>query len=176
MLVLTATIENHAYGTLRDTAGGAWPCSFGRTGVTSCKIEGDGASPIGDYRLRSVYWRPDRGMRPATGLPTIPISRDLGWCDDPAHALYNRAVRLPFAASHERMWRDDRAYDIVVVLDQNIAPAIPGAGSAVFWHLTKVDEAPGPTEGCIAVAPGAMRTLLASCDTRTVIRIADRAA
>ena len=147
------------------------PCAFGRGGVTPAKADGDGASPRGAFRLRSCYWRQDRRHRPATGLPTIPIRQDSGWCDAPDHPLYNRPVRLPFAASREAMWREDRAYDLVVVLGQNMDPARPGAGSAVFWHVTKGD-ALTPTEGCIAVAPDAMTWFLARCDTRTVLRIA----
>ena len=169
-MVLTARLENGTGGTLTGLGLGA-PCVFGRSGVTDAKVEGDGASPRGRYRLRSCYWRADRGLRPVTGLPTMPVARDLGWCDDPGHPLYNRPVRLPFAASHERMWRDDRAYDVVVVLDQNMDPAVPGAGSAVFWHLTKGEPAT-PTEGCVAVAPDAMRAFLARCDAQTMLEIA----
>ena len=171
-MVLTARARRGSEGALAGF-GLSVPCAFGRGGVATDKREGDGASPSGTFRLRSCYWRPDRGPRPATGLPTIPIRRDLSWCDAPSHPLYNRPVRLPFAASHERMWRQDRAYDLVVVLDQNVDPALPGAGSAVFWHLTKTDEVPTPTEGCVAVAPGAMRALLARCDARTTLTIAE---
>ena len=55
----------------------------------------------------------------------------------------------PIAASHERLWRDDHLYDLVVVLDYNLAGPRPGAGSAIFLHLA----APGfaPTAGCVAV-------------------------
>ena len=168
-MVLIAGLENGTEGTLAGF-GLHEPCVFGRSGVTDDKREGDGASPRGTYRLRSCYWRSDRGARPVTGLPSIPIRPGLGWCDDPAHPLYNRPVRLPFAASHERMWREDRAYDLVVVLDQNVDPARPGSGSAVFWHLTKGEPAT-PTEGCVAVAPDAMRAFLARCDTRTMFSI-----
>jgi L,D-peptidoglycan transpeptidase YkuD (ErfK/YbiS/YcfS/YnhG family) len=140
--------------------------------VTAEKREGDGATPLGRFAMRSCYWRPDRGPRPKTGLPTIPIRRDLGWCDDPSHPLYNRPVRLPFAGSYERMWREDRAYDVVVVLDQNLSPAVPGGGSAVFWHLTK-GEALTPTEGCVAVAPEEMRRLLPLCRAGTVLEVAE---
>lgn len=169
-MVLTATLENGVAGRLVGL-GADVPCTFGRTGICTDKREGDGASPIGRYRLRTCYWRADRCHRPVTGLPTIPIRRDLGWCDDPKHPLYNRPVRLPLPARHERMWRDDRAYDLVVVLDQNIDPAVPGRGSAVFWHLTKRDVDPTPTEGCVAIAPDAMTAFLVSCDPATVFEI-----
>ena len=169
-MVLRAEAESLTTGTLTGFGLRA-PCVFGRSGVGAAKREGDGLSPEGRYRLRTCYWRPDRRPRPRTGLPTIPIRRGDGWCDDPDHPLYNRPVRLPFAASHEAMWREDRAYDLVVVLDQNVDPAVPGAGSAVFWHLTKRDEAPTPTEGCVAVGPDAMTAFLARCDARTMFEI-----
>ena len=168
-MVLTARRETTAAGTLAGFGLSA-PCAFGRGGVAAAKREGDGVSPAGLYRLRACYWRPDRVPRPVTGLPTVPIRRDLGWCDAPEHPLYNRPVRLPFAGSHERMWREDRAYDLVVVMDHNMDPAVPGAGSAVFWHLTKGAE-PTPTEGCVAVAPEAMRAMLARCEAGTAFVI-----
>ena len=161
--VLTATWESGTAGHL-TYAGTRVPCAFGRSGVVASKREGDGATPLGAFRLRSCYWRPDRGPRPITGLPTIPIRRDFGWCDDPAHPLYNRPVRLPFAASRERLWRDDHAYDVLVTLDHNADPPVPGAGSAVFWHLTKTRGGPlTHTEGCVATEETAMREILARC-------------
>lgn len=169
-MVLSATQETETTGHLQGF-GLTAPCVFGRSGLVANKAESDGATPIGAYRLRSCYWRPDRGPRPLTGLPAIAIRPDLGWCDDPQSPLYNRPVRLPFGPSHERMWREDRAYDVVVVLDQNMDPAVPGEGSAIFWHLTKMDVDPTPTEGCVAVAPDPMRAFLARCDARTVMRI-----
>lgn len=134
------------------------PCALGRSGIVRRKKEGDGATPSGRFALLSAYYRPDRGLPPQTPLPLAPLTPDLGWCDDPASRRYNRPVPLPFAASHENMWRDDRLYDIVVVLDCNMAPAVPGRGSAIFFHIAREDY--GPTEGCVAVAPQHMRLIL----------------
>lgn len=146
-----------------------FPCAFGRTGIRPAKREGDGATPAGRFPLRMAYYRADRGPRPLTGLPVRPITPDLGWCDDPAHPLYNRPVRLPFAARHERMWRDDRLYDLVVIIGHNDAPPLPGAGSAIFLHLAHDDLR--PTEGCIALARADLRRLLARLSPRTVLTI-----
>ena len=175
MRVLTARYESGFEGVLSDGALSA-PCAFGHAGVTLAKKEGDHASPLGAYRLRTVYWRPDRVARPVTDLPTIPIRKGLGWCDAPGHPLYNRPVRLPFAPSHEVMRREDRAYDVVVTLDHNADPPVPGAGSAVFIHLTKTLEGPlSPTEGCVALRESVLRTLLSRCGpgARLVIGRAD---
>lgn len=143
-----------------------WPrndvrCALGRGGVRADKREGDGATPVGNFPLHRVLYRPDRLPRPATGLLTQPIEPDQGWCDDPAHPAYNRPVRLPFAASHERLWREDGLYDVLVVIGHNDDPVVAGAGSAIFLHVAKRDF--GPTEGCVALAPADLLRLLASC-------------
>jgi L,D-peptidoglycan transpeptidase YkuD (ErfK/YbiS/YcfS/YnhG family) len=140
--------------------GRSYPCTLGRSGVSDAKREGDGASPIGCFALRSVYYRADRVARPATALPCAVIARDDGWCDAPADPAYNRKVRLPYQASAETLWRDDSLYDIVVVLGHNDDPVVPGAGSAIFLHLARDDG--GPTEGCIGVSRALCLALIAA--------------
>jgi len=134
------------------------PCALGRSGIVMRKREGDGGTPAGRFALLHVYYRPDRGLPPETMLPVEPLTPASGWCDDPASPRYNRPVDLPFAASHEKMWREDRLYDIVVVLDCNLEPAVKGRGSAIFFHIAREDYR--PTEGCVAVAPEHMRLIL----------------
>ncbi len=56
------------------------------------------------------------------------------------------------------MWRRDRLYDLVVVLDYNIYPRRKYRGSAIFLHCARPDFA--PTEGCIALAFDDFRRLL----------------
>jgi L,D-peptidoglycan transpeptidase YkuD (ErfK/YbiS/YcfS/YnhG family) len=67
-------------------------------------------------------------------------------------------VRLPFAASHETLLRDDGLYDCVIVLGWNIAPRARFRGSAIFMHLARDGFA--PTEGCIALSRRDMARLL----------------
>ncbi len=83
---------------------------------------------------------------------------DDGWCDDPASPAYNRPVRAPFTQSHQRLWRSDHLYDVCLVLDFNRRPRRYAGGSAIFFHLAHGDMR--PTQGCIAIAPAAMRRLL----------------
>ena len=145
------------------------PCALGRSGIRPDKREGDGATPAGAFRLVEVLYRPDRTVKPRTALPSLAIRPDSGWCDDPGSRFYNRPVCLPFAASHERLWRDDRLYDLLVVLDYNLAFPRRGRGSAIFLHLAAPDFL--PTAGCIAIGPTAMRRLLAVAgpSTRLVV-------
>lgn len=135
-----------------------FPCALGRGGISVLKREGDGATPLATMRVESGYLRDGAVSQPGTCLPLRRTRRSDGWCDAVSHASYNRAIRLPFPVSHERMWRDDSLYDVCIVLDWNRRPRRRGCGSAIFLHIAR----PGylPTEGCVAVSPAAMRVLL----------------
>ena len=69
-------------------------------------------------------------------------------------------VLLPHSGSHERLWRDDRLYDIIGVLGWNDDPVVRGRGSAIFLHLT--GPGGGPTAGCIALEREALLQVLAA--------------
>jgi L,D-peptidoglycan transpeptidase YkuD (ErfK/YbiS/YcfS/YnhG family) len=100
----------------------------------------------------------------------MPIRPDDGWVDAPEDRNYNRAVRHPYAASAERMWRADRLYDIVAILDHNARPRVRGGGSAIFMHVAR----PGyqPTAGCIALSLRDLRLLLARAGRRAIVIVA----
>lgn len=133
------------------------------------KREGDGASPVGRWPLRKVYYRPDRIDDIETRLPVVALTEVDGWCDAPDDPAYNRKITRPYAASHEVLWREDHAYDIIVELGHNDSPPIPGLGSAIFLHVAK----PGytPTEGCIALALEDLKTVLKDASAQTVLDI-----
>jgi L,D-peptidoglycan transpeptidase YkuD (ErfK/YbiS/YcfS/YnhG family) len=137
-------------------------CALGRAGVRKIKKEGDGVTPVGDFSLRRVLYRPDRLDAPKTDLPVSPLTPKCGWCDDPDHMLYNLPVTLPFNASHEVLWRDDHLYDLIVVMGHNDDPPVPKAGSAIFFHVATEDFQ--PTEGCVAVATPDLLAILSECD------------
>ena len=62
------------------TAGGmTWPVSIGRGGVKANKREGDGGTPRGSFRLKRLWWRGERHIRPQTLLPSRRIKADDGW-------------------------------------------------------------------------------------------------
>ncbi len=133
-------------------------CALGRSGCRAMKREGDGATPLGSFRLDHVFWRADRAPRPRTGLPVTPIRYQDGWCDAISDRNYNRRVHHPYPASAERLWREDRLYNIVVVLDHNQRPRIRGHGSAVFMHVAAARLT--PTAGCIALNVRDLRLVL----------------
>ncbi|MES1199679.1 MAG: L,D-transpeptidase family protein [Pseudomonadota bacterium] len=147
-------------------------CALGKGGVVaaSAKCEGDGATPLGVWPLRSVLYRPDHEM-PKTALASAPILPESGWCDDPRDEdFYNGPITLPYPGSAERLWRDDHVYDLIVVLGYNDDPVTPGKGSAIFLHLAQPDWR--PTEGCVAIDRAAMLAVLAAAqpgDTLTIL-------
>ena len=130
--------------------GRVFPCSIGRGGITTDKREGDGATPAGVHRLVGMLYRPDRMARPADWA--LPIRPGDCWSDDPTDEDYNQMVRAPYAPRHERLWRADPLYDLVILTDWNWPYAVPGRGSAIFIHRWR---RPGyPTEGCIGLRAG----------------------
>lgn len=135
-----------------------FPAAIGRSGLTRRKREGDGCTPRGSFELLSGYVRLDRLARPGASIRLMALSRKDGWCDDPASRKYNRPVSLPFGFRHEKLWRDDRLYDVVLIMDYNVSLRRPGAGSAIFFHILAPDDS--PTEGCIAISLSNMRKLL----------------
>lgn len=155
--------------------GEQYPCALGKGGILppGRKREGDGATPAGSYRLRECWVRADRVRPlPETALPLRLITARDGWCDDPAHPLYNRHFVIPAdpaPASFEQLWREDEAYDLIVPLGYNDAPIIPGKGSAIFLHVAK--QGYPPTEGCVALAKEDLLRLLPVLSPHTVLDI-----
>jgi len=136
------------------------PCALGKHGVIAQDrgFEGDGKTPAGTYPIRKVFYRPDREEPPVTDLAVEALTPTHGWCDDVESPHYNRLVRLPFGGSHEKMWREDALYDLVVVLGHNDDPPVKGLGSAIFLHVAK--DGFKPTLGCVAIEKDALRRFL----------------
>lgn len=143
-----------------DAFGATIRCEIGRAGTiaASAKREGDGATPLGTWPIRGALLRPGRVAGPiASRLPWRWLRPDDGWSDDRADPAYNRPVRHPHPFSAERLWRQDGAYDLILVLGHNDGPPVPGLGSAIFLHCLGTK---GYTEGCVAVARECLSALL----------------
>ena len=141
-------------------------CALGRGGLVAAERgrEGDGATPMGLYPLRRVFYRPDKVEKPVTNLWCEALQPTMGWCDDPADPHYNRLVSLPFGPSHEKLWRSDDLYDLILVPGHNDAPVVPGLGSAIFVHVARFTDVSRhdfrPTQGCVALERSALTRLL----------------
>ena len=73
----------------------------------------------------------------------------MGWCDDPKSDKYNQLIKLPFKYNHEKLFRKENIYDIILVLNYNMRPVKKNKGSAIFIHIAKKDYK--KTEGCVAI-------------------------
>ncbi len=133
------------------------------------KREGDGASPAGAWPARRVFFRPDKGPAPETGLPVIALKPGDGWSDDPHAAGYNRLATLPCPGSYEALWRGDALYDLIVELGYNDDPPLAFRGSAIFLHVAR--EGYLPTEGCVALAERDLRAVLKHLGGGSVVEI-----
>jgi L,D-peptidoglycan transpeptidase YkuD (ErfK/YbiS/YcfS/YnhG family) len=143
-----------------------FPCRIGRTGRTLRKREGDGKTPIGEFMLTLGFYRDDR-VRKIKGAKVMRAND--GWCEMPGSQFYNRHVRLPFRHAHETMMRRDEAYDIVFATSHNARPRVQGAGSAIFFHLTRVGS--DATAGCVAVSRKDMLKILAIAGRKISLKV-----
>jgi L,D-peptidoglycan transpeptidase YkuD (ErfK/YbiS/YcfS/YnhG family) len=145
------------------------PVVLGRAGVAANKREGDGSTPRGRFRLLRLWWRADRLPRPSTHLPVRRIDGALAWCEDPSDRRYNRPFSRSANEPGDRLWRDDRLYDLVIEISHNTRPRVAGRGSAVFLHVARPDRS--GTAGCVALDAKDLRRLLGRLGPNTRIDI-----
>ncbi len=152
--------------------GKTYKCALGKAGIGPKRGEGDNITPVGIFELKEAFYRPDRMSPPKSDLNFRATRPSDGWCDDPTDTVdYNKLVTIPHADSHERLWRDDNVYDIVVVMGYNTDPAELGKGSSIFMHLAR--KGYSPTAGCVALNLPDMLELLEKVDPTTRIKVHD---
>ena len=151
-----------------------WRCTVGEGGIREDKVEGDSATPVGEFPLRRIYYRNDLVVLPKVALPARPIGEHDGWCDDPRSPTYNRLVNIPNEWSAEKMWREDGLYDLVVVVGYNDDPPEGEWGSAIFLHIARDDYA--GTQGCVAFSRDDLLELLPLLTRDTRLRVLSHAA
>ena len=144
-------------------------CSLGKNGVTKNKIEGDKCTPSGTYRLKQVFYRADRIKKFSTNIKKIKIKKNMGWCDDSSSKRYNQLIRVPTKFSHEKLYRKDGIYDIIVVLNYNMNPVIKKKGSAIFMHIAKKNYS--KTLGCIGLRKNDLLEILSKVKKNNKVKI-----
>ena len=73
----------------------------------------------------------------------------MGWCDDLKFPKqYNKLIKVSKKIRHEKLYRSDSKYDLLIPIEYNSKKVILGKGSCIFLHLTKNYK---PTAGCIAL-------------------------
>ena len=92
----------------------------------------------------------------------------MGWSNDINNKNYNKLIKINKNCSHEKLFRKDHKYDLLIPIKYNFAKIIPGKGSCIFLHLTKNYK---PTAGCIALKKKDFLILLKIIDKKTKIKI-----
>ena len=143
-------------------------CVIGRNKLKKKKTEGDCSTPIGKYKLLKLYYRKDKIKNIETKLKKIIIKKNLGWCNDVKSKFYNRPIVTNKNIKHEKMFRQDTKYDLVIILDYNFKRPVFGKGSAIFIHMTNSYK---PTAGCIALNKKDLLILLKIISKNTFLKI-----
>ena len=143
-------------------------CSIGKNGKTTKKIEGDNKTPKGLYTLGPLYYRKDRLPKLSTKLMKIEIKKNFGWCDDVKSKFYNKPIRTNINVRHEKLYRNDKKYDLLIPIEYNSKSPKKNKGSAIFLHLTSNYK---KTQGCVAIKEKDMLILLNLINKKTKIKI-----
>ena len=73
----------------------------------------------------------------------------MGWCDDENYPKkYNQLINVNDKIGHEKLFRKDHKYDLLIPIKFNFNKRILGNGSCIFIHLTENYK---PTAGCVAL-------------------------
>ena len=124
-------------------------CALGKAGIGEKKREGDNITPTGTFKIVKIYYRSDRIKKISSKFRPIKITKNMGWCDDPNSKNYNQLIKLPTKYGHEKLYKKNNVYDLIVVLNYNMKPIIRNKGSAIFIHVAKKKYK--KTAGCIAL-------------------------
>jgi D-alanyl-D-alanine dipeptidase len=125
------------------------------------KKEGDGKSPAGVFRIGTAFGY--AAQKPADWkMAYVHLTPAVECVDDSASHFYNQIVDRssvsPDWNSSEHMAEAGVAYRWGAVIDHNVNPAVPSAGSCVFMHIWA-----GPaigTAGCTAMAQDQLEPIL----------------
>ncbi|PYJ56487.1 MAG: hypothetical protein DME82_04575 [Verrucomicrobia bacterium] len=145
---------------------GPFPVLFGKNGLAwgtgvagqnepgLRKQERDGRAPAGIFEIGQVFGY-DPQLPPGGDYPYHQVTEADVWSDDPRSPNYNRHIVIdpkkpPDNYTHEKMRSGDFAYQWLVEIRHNSDPPVPGAGSAIFFHIRRGVNR--PTTGCTTMA------------------------
>ena len=93
----------------------------------------------------------------------------MGWCDDAKSKNYNQLIKLPFIFRHEKLYKKENIYDIILVLNYNMSPIIKNKGSAIFIHVARKNFK--RTKGCVAIKKQSLIKILKKINLNTKVKI-----
>ena len=143
-------------------------CAIGKKGIGYKRKEGDLITPLGEFNIKYILYRKDR-VKVSSKLKKKVIKKNMGWCDDPKSSHYNKLVKLPFDYKHEKLYKNENVYDIILVLNYNMNPIKKNKGSAIFIHVAKNNFK--RTKGCIAIKKISLIKLIKKINPYTKVKI-----
>jgi L,D-peptidoglycan transpeptidase YkuD (ErfK/YbiS/YcfS/YnhG family) len=144
-------------------------CALGKAGIGEKKKEGDFITPKGKYKIIKVYYRADRIKKIKTNFRLYQIKKNMGWCDDPLSKNYNKLIKLPSKFGHEKLYRKDKLYDLILILNYNFKPIIKNKGSAIFIHIANKNYK--KTMGCIGLKKKDLIFILKDIKKNIIVKI-----
>ena len=144
-------------------------CAVGKRGIGLKKKEGDLITPIGQYKIKYILFRKDRIKKVQSKIRKIEIKKNMGWCDDSRSKEYNKLIKLPFNYSHEKLYKKENIYDIILVLNYNMNPYKKKKGSAIFIHVAS--KSYEKTKGCIAIKKTELLKIIKKIKKDTKVKI-----
>ena len=144
-------------------------CCIGKNGISNKKVEGDYKTTKGSFKLEHLYFRKDKIVEPIfTKIKKIIIKKDMGWCNDISSKKYNKLIKINKKHRHEKLYRKDSKYDLLVPIKYNFNNIKKNLGSCIFIHITNNYR---PTAGCVGLRKNDFLILLKliSKDSRIII-------
>ena len=152
----------------------AWPVLYGKSGLAwgrgilgtgepgRQKQERDGRAPAGVFRIGKIYTY-DAALPAGASFPYRTVGPGDAWVDDLASPHYNQHVVVdpanpPPWFEKQKMRHGDFAYRWLVEIRHNSDPPVPGAGSAIFFHIRR--GVTRPSAGCTTMAEANLVTLI----------------
>lgn len=139
---------------------------IGKNGTTHNKKEGDGKTPIGEFKLGTVL----RMHGDIKNKKCRQINKNMYWVDDSKSKYYNQLVDITQVKkdwiSAEHLIDYPIEYEYLVEIKTN-SNNIPEKGSAIFLHCSNNK----PTAGCVAIDKAIMKKIIENIDEYTIIEI-----
>jgi L,D-peptidoglycan transpeptidase YkuD (ErfK/YbiS/YcfS/YnhG family) len=126
------------------------------------KVEGDGKSPTGIYRLGKLFSYEKQFQ---TLLDNQQTTKEDKWIDDVNSSDYNKHISgSTEAKSYENLLLKTDVYKFCTVIEYNTNPVVKGKGSAIFFHLALKPAA--FTSGCVAINEEYMKLMINWLDAK----------
>lgn len=151
----------------------AWPVLYGKHGLAwgrgitggepgRQKQERDGRAPAGIFRIGKIYTY-DAALPAGADYPFRTVGRGDAWVDDVTSPHYNQHVVIdpanpPAWFEKQKMRHNDFAYRWLIEIRHNSDPPVPGAGSAIFFHIRR--GVARPSAGCTTMAEANLVNLI----------------